>query len=320
MPPRYQEYLSQLHRVDSPSAPSERRAFTLIELLVVISIIALLISLLLPALRGARDSARMVGCQSNLKQHGIGYASYLVDFRNFMPFRPGWAGASGSGMEGSTFEWLLAPYLNAQQSGWNENTTDPGPNDNYHYGVDNVNSKIFWCPSAPIVSKRGYGLNYTAGEWGQSNGYQGAFYHHYMSSWSTAEGTRNHNPMVGPVIYSAIARIRQDYFSRVHATPYQFCSDVKFPAVTGGPGGTDIYGVYNSWHMRGQQNWPRPTLFVDAHVAVLTQARYTDGGTHNPGGTAGQRLLRQGTYSTFHLGSGGGSPPHRPWDYWIEEY
>ncbi|MGD9790405.1 MAG: type II secretion system protein [Phycisphaerales bacterium] len=56
------------------------RAFTLVEVLVVIAIIALLVSLLLPSLGGARESSRTIACASNLRQFGIAWQGYAGDF------------------------------------------------------------------------------------------------------------------------------------------------------------------------------------------------------------------------------------------------
>jgi len=65
-----------------------RCGFTLIELLVVVSIIALLVGILLPAIGETRRQARISVCASNMKQHGQGVANFASSNQDYLPHAP----------------------------------------------------------------------------------------------------------------------------------------------------------------------------------------------------------------------------------------
>ncbi len=75
-------------RMASGRAVERKRGFTLVELLVVIAIIAVLASLLVPALASAKNAARRARCLSNLRQIGIAIHSYSQDNDRRIPYGP----------------------------------------------------------------------------------------------------------------------------------------------------------------------------------------------------------------------------------------
>ncbi len=89
------------------------RGFTLIEVLVAIGILALLIALLMPAVQAARESARRLGCQNNLKQIGLALANYETTHR-VNPF-----GVGGGGPPGYVPRWSAhSQILPGLEQGW----------------------------------------------------------------------------------------------------------------------------------------------------------------------------------------------------------
>ena len=68
---------SNIHNKQRRNKMNNRRGFTLIELLVVISIIALLMGILMPALQRVKEQAREITCRANLRQYGLAQTMYL---------------------------------------------------------------------------------------------------------------------------------------------------------------------------------------------------------------------------------------------------
>lgn len=148
----------------SPFQPVRRHgAFTLVELLVVIGIIALLISILLPALNKARRAAQTVACASNLRNILSAMQMYAQENNNYFPGGPGssarflftstWAANSTYSDFNcpdivDVFDWAspLAHYMNIQY--------DSGPSSTSRLNRFETlrNAGVFVCPSNDILA------------------------------------------------------------------------------------------------------------------------------------------------------------------------
>lgn len=219
-------------------------AFTLVELLVVLAIISILMALLLPSLRRARDAAKMAGCASNLHQIGLAHELYSNDNSGLMVPLITYYPDSTPGVypdPGAYWMHLLFPYLGRKLI-----TTDMSnaQADAYTLGVKN-----FRCPATTLTFpdtydtywgtelQLAYGLNYSS----MSGDYSGSG-DVYPNGRGTPRG-RVKNPSKFVVVMDA----------KNYALAYSIVDDPSQPS--------DAYYIPTQRH-RGRAN----LLFLDGHV------------------------------------------------------
>lgn len=88
-----------------------RKGFTLIELLVSISVLAILIAIMAPAITGLRTSARKAEVSSNMRSIGMGLQTYITEHNNQLPQSFELQRSTVSGLNMQFFAKLLRPYL-----------------------------------------------------------------------------------------------------------------------------------------------------------------------------------------------------------------
>ncbi|MCF7957437.1 MAG: type II secretion system GspH family protein [Phycisphaerae bacterium] len=250
-----------------------KRAFTLIELLVVISIIALLVAILMPALGKAKAMARDSVCKSNLKTWTTIWGIYTLENEDKFPDgREGIGGEYGTGMGDTGFyrgQWILP--LRAQWETHSEillcpNAKKENPNSTvfgstkiaYKMGNSSYEQNDWELNSAELCS---YGFNnwcYSVNSVIQSRPIE---YH-----WKTTTGTKNSNniPIFSDSMWRGFAPYDNQTPSSVDGQWTGYGQGIKHVAMNRHQGGINVafmdwsvrsVGLRKLWNLKWHRNY-----------------------------------------------------------------
>ncbi|HAI11703.1 MAG TPA: hypothetical protein DCM28_08360 [Phycisphaerales bacterium] len=224
--------------------------FTLIELLVVISIVALLISILLPALGKAREAARVSQCTTNVRQIGMAMIMWGGNNKDYMPSDPenrGRRSFENTGLEEVLTKAGLLGKCNRPE-GWG------GANGR------TVTGGVFLCPASPMFKTED-----DAGNGGSRYAHRENPTSHSLDTVNTYSGLYSHwRTQYAPYLSNNLPVYNLGFFARPSGVPIQFCSTARINGGSTTNGGA-------TWHNKG----PRPVAFLDGHAKAVGMDAYT---------------------------------------------
>ncbi len=265
------------------SKNQQPHGFTVVELLVVIAVIAVLVSLLLPALRKARGAAQEVTCLSNLRQLGQAFILYATDNdgRLTVIHQDGWVRPlnSSTTTDANMVDWkgLIQGYIGTKGYGLSLNARIPNPNPK---GLSRERffreHRVLACPSDPFFTT---GMNIPTPFARETSYGMGSYTSWYLDSRSP-RGT----PWTAGSLRTSISLTRVSGLSKL----------VLLTETNGGWGVSD-HRMDDTGHLLSKNSDPRwrPVqyihsnfrsnfLFVDGHVQMRGDFPHPMGSSNNP--------------------------------------
>lgn len=249
-----------------------RQAFTLVELLVVIGIIGVLVSLLLPSLQRARESANKTKCMSNLRSVGQAQLMYAQDNNGFVPVRYRGFGTPAVYKVTSTFgpaagyvaNWATLPSPNHAN----------GPALLVRNGLQGngagylENNDVFFCPSD--IYRAAYRNSVTG--WGPTSIQNVAANQTSMSYWAWYYPEK-YWPASG-VMSTSPVDYQNHKASVKNAAEKMYITDQYIPAP---PADASVTDVYKNFHKDGMN-----VGYLDGHVSWVKKGAFDTYSMLNP--------------------------------------